>query len=157
MWPLIQDLWNGCSSLRELHSAPSRGVGLDKLGLQITDKEEIKRLEKRLKNQGYCALSEPCAPCPGLAVSCVLITEPLLTMAKSCSSLRELRGGKIPAEKMQRHSPGPPALPVIPEHFQRLLPSGLCQGGLCAHLRVAALLNCSVTQAGVLCSLCKWN
>lgn len=31
------DLWNCCSSLRELHSAPSRAVGLDKLGLQITD------------------------------------------------------------------------------------------------------------------------
>lgn len=32
--PLIQDLWSCCS---ELHSAPSRAVGVDKLGLQIAE------------------------------------------------------------------------------------------------------------------------
>lgn len=117
---------------------------------------EIKRFEKRLKNQGYPCSKWALCLCPGLALFSVLITEPLLTTAKSCSSLGAERG-KSPAGKMQRCSPGPPALPVIPEHFQSLLPSGICQWGLCAHLRVAALLNCSVTQAGVSCSLCKWN
>lgn len=92
---------------------------------------EIKRFEKRLKNQGYPCSKWALCLCPGLALFSVLITEPLLTTAKSCSSLGAERG-KSPAGKMQRCSPGPPALPVIPEHFQSLLPSGICQWGLCS-------------------------
>lgn len=83
MWPLIQDLWNCC--LRELHSAPPRAVGLDKLGLQIT--EGNKRYLRRLKNWSY--------PCPEWALD-LLCPEPQPSPAPPSGSWE----GKIPNVEM---------------------------------------------------------
>lgn len=117
---------------------------------------EIKRFEKRLKNQGYPCSKWALCLCPGLALFSVLITEPLLTTAKSCSSLRELRGERAQLGRCKGAAQALLPCQLFLNTSKASFPQGFVSEGS-ANLRVAALLNCSVTQAGVSCSLCKWN